>query len=94
MSQKYIKVKRFNGIENVVILFSSIIDHKKFTQSLGLSKEDIKSSGFADITISDMRNPIYKCRGESLSLGLKSDPIEDSKELNYQLYESYDTESY
>jgi hypothetical protein len=94
MKQKYIRFKKIDGINDVIIVFPVILDHKKFARQLGHDKEGIVSAGFVSICESEMGNPKYTCFGRSVSLDLESIPDEDARHLNYQLYETYDQDSF
>ena len=94
MSQKYIRVKKLDGISNIILLFPKILDHSKYVRQLGLQKDEIVSAGFVHLDISDMGNPKYKCYGKSVSLNLPSKEEEDSKHLNYQIYETYNQDDF
>lgn len=71
--QKYVKLKDYNE----VIVFPCTIEHSTF-QSL-----NPMSAGFCYV---DADNTKVDCFGESFSLGLKSDPIEDSKDATKQFF--------
>jgi len=94
MSQKYIRLKKLHNISDVILVFPEIIDHSAFTRQLGFRADDVVSAGFTCIDESDMGNPVYRCYGRSVSLNKESIPVEDSKYLNYQLYNTYDKEDY
>lgn len=77
--QKYVRLKRYNEI----IIFPEVIQHSKFEYF------DVVSAGFCYV------NPETKtvdCFGESISLRLKSNPIEDTEYATMQIfgYEAYD----
>lgn len=95
MAQKYVRIENYTGGCDVVFTFSKLVGHDEFVnRMMGVEKEDVVSAGFVDIRESDLGNPIYHCYGKSVSLGLESNPESDSKELNYQLYGTYDQEDF
>lgn len=66
---KYVKV----GHYNTIIVFPTIIEHSEFKHF------NPKSAGFCYISIDKV-----VCFGESISLGLKADEKEDSREATKQ----------
>ena len=63
-----------------IIVFSETIQHSAFVNWYPVS------AGFIMFyTDKETGNPNCKCYGESISLGLKSNPEEDTKRARYQL---------
>lgn len=82
MKTKYVITKK-----KVAILFSELIQHSEF------KNDEPISAGFVSIS-ADMENLNWatcKCYGESISLNLKSNPVEDEKIIKRQIlgYEAY-----
>lgn len=72
---KYVKTK-----DGDIIVFSETIQHSNF------KNWNPVSAGFIMFYIDkETGNPNCKCYGESISLGLKSNPEEDTKRARYQL---------
>ena len=67
MRVKYIKTK-----DNVLIVFSDLLEHAKFKHF------DPISAGFISIGARDRGEPTIGCFGKSISLDLKSDPDVDT----------------
>lgn len=68
---KYVKVGHYDSI----VIFPTIIEHSDFKYL------NPKSAGFCYISTDEI-----SCFGESISLGIKSDPIEDSKKATLQYF--------
>jgi hypothetical protein len=64
----YIKTKYIKTRNNQIIVFSGVIEHSV------LKHLDPISAGFISIGIGEDKNPSCTCYGESISLGLQSDP--------------------
>jgi hypothetical protein len=73
--QKYIRLGAFNEI----VIFPEVIQHKKFKSF------DVESAGFCYVN-GDKKT--VECFGESVSLGLKSNPEEDSLTATKQIFGS------
>ena len=72
---KYIKTE-----DEDIIIFSEVINHSQFRNWNPVS------AGFIMFyTDKETGNPNCKCYGESISLGLKSNPEEDTIRARYQL---------
>lgn len=94
MAQKYVRLKCFDGMTNVIFTFPDTIDHSKYVQMIGSSKDNVASAGFVSFSKSEMGNPTYNCYGRSVSLDIDSIPEEDNLHLNYQIYNTFDTDEY
>lgn len=73
MKQKYVISKN-----REIIVFSELLQHSEFR------KFNPISAGFISFGVKD-GNPTCSCYGESISLGLKSNPEEDTKLAKQQL---------
>ena len=72
---KYVKTK-----DDDIIVFSETMQHSQFKHWNPVS------AGFIMFYIDkETGNPNCKCYGESISLGLKSNPEEDTARARYQL---------
>ena len=71
--QKYVRIGRYNE----VIIFPCVIEHSAFKQFNPIS------AGFCYV---DAENKIVKCFGESFSLGLVSNPKEDTLHATKQVF--------
>jgi hypothetical protein len=74
MDVKYIRTKADD-----IIVFGATIFHKEFKDW------QPKSAGFIRFTVNDQGRPTCKCYGESISLGLASDEVEDTRLAKLQL---------
>lgn len=74
MRVKYVKTK-----ENVIIVFSELLQHSDFR-----GFEPV-SAGFISIGATDKYEPSCTCYGESISLKLKSDPEIDTELARKQI---------
>jgi hypothetical protein len=74
LKQKYVITKR-----KVIIVFSELLQHSDFRHF------DPISAGFISFGVNKEGNPTCNCWGESISLGLKSRPDEDTKIAKMQL---------
>jgi hypothetical protein len=75
LKQKYIITKNIE-----IIVFSELLQHSDFKSFNPIS------AGFISFGINKEGNPTCSCYGESISLGLKSNPEEDTKIAKRQLY--------
>ena len=64
------KVKYIRTKDNEIIVFSILQEHSQFKHFEPIS------AGFISIVIGNDKNPDCTCYGESISLGLKSMPID------------------
>lgn len=76
---KYVRLKEYGEI----IIFPEVIAHSKFQYF------NIVSAGFCYV---NSETKTVSCFGESVSLGLKSNPKEDTEEATMQVfgYDAYD----
>jgi hypothetical protein len=74
MKAKYIKTK-----DNVIIVFSELLQHKQFKHF------EPVSAGFISIGAEGKYEPSCTCYGESVSLDLKSDEEVDTKLARKQI---------
>ena len=74
LKQKYIITKK-----GIIIVFPELLQHSDF-----LMFEPIRA-GFISFGLDKNRNPTCSCYGASISLGLKSDPKEDTLIAKKQL---------
>lgn len=74
MRVKYVKTK-----DNVIIVFSELLQHSDFR------KFEPVSAGFISIGATDRHEPSCVCHGESISLELKSDPEVDTELARKQI---------
>jgi len=77
MKQKYVITE-----DKVIIVFPELLQHSEF------KKFNPISAGFISFGINEQKNPTCSCYGESVSLGLKADEIQDTiiakRQLNMQ----------
>ena len=77
--QKYIIIKHGD-----IIIFPGSINHSDFREFSPIS------AGFISFGVNQKGNPTCECYGESVSLGLKSDPEKDTiiarRQLNMMEY--------
>ncbi len=66
-SAKYIRTR-----DNAIIVFSELHQHHEFERFNPIS------AGFIAFGVGEDRNPSCTCYGESVSLGIKSNPEEDT----------------
>ncbi len=74
LKQKYIITK-----DGVIIVFPELLQHSEF------KRFNPTSAGFISFGVNKEENPSCSCYGESISLGLKSNPEEDTKLAKKQL---------
>ena len=74
LKTKYVRTK--NG---VIIVFSELLQHSEFR------KFEPISAGFISFGVNKDGNPTCSCYGESISLGLESNPKEDTELAKRQL---------
>jgi hypothetical protein len=74
----WIKQKYVITNDLVIIVFPELLQHSEF------KKFEPVSAGFISFGVKE-GNPTCSCYGESISLGLKSDPEEDTKIAKRQL---------
>ncbi len=74
LNQKYIKTK-----DGQIIVFSEIFQHSNFSIFHPIT------AGFVSINATEKHEPTIACYGESISLGLKSDPEEDTRLAELQI---------
>jgi hypothetical protein len=72
--QKYIITQ-----DHVIIVFPELLQHSEF------KKFNPVSAGFISFGVNEEGNPTCNCWGESISLGLKSNPEEDTLIAKIQL---------
>lgn len=75
----YLKQKYVITSNKEIIVFPELLQHSDF------KKFNPISAGFISFGINKEGNPSCYCYGESISLGLKSDPEEDTKLAKKQL---------
>jgi hypothetical protein len=75
----YLKQKYIITNNNEIIVFSELLQHSAF------AKFNPVSAGFISFGVNKEGNPSCSCYGESISLGLKSNPEEDTKLAKRQL---------
>ena len=75
----YIKTKYVITKNKEIIVFPELLQHSDFKHFSPIS------AGFISIGINEQGNPSCSCYGESISLGLKSNPEEDTKLAKRQL---------
>ena len=68
----YSRVKYIVTEENDIIVFNEILNHSDFR------KFNPVRAGFISFGVNKQGNPTCSCYGESISLGLKSDPVKDT----------------
>lgn len=74
LKTKYVLTK-----DRVIIVFSELLQHKEFESFNPIS------AGFISFGVNKEGNPTCSCYGESISLGLQSDPERDTKIAKMQL---------
>jgi hypothetical protein len=75
----FTKVKYIITKDKEIIVFGEVMQHKDFSHMQPIR------AGFISFGINKEGNPSCSCYGESISLGLKSDAIEDTKIAKRQL---------
>lgn len=75
----YIKTKYVITKNKEIIVFPELLQHSDFKHFSPIS------AGFISIGINKQGNPSCSCYGESISLGLKSNPEEDTELAKRQL---------
>ncbi len=73
------KIKYIRTRDNEIIIFSEIMNHSDFIRFNPVS------AGFISIGVDNNGNLTCGCYGESISLGLKSDPEQDTLLAKRQL---------
>ena len=71
-SQKYIRIKCFDSLDDAFFLFPEAINHDVFVKNLQLSIRDIVSAGFVSNTVGKDKQLNPECHGFSFSLNLPS----------------------
>lgn len=84
---KYIRFERMGMVSDAFVLFPEYVGHRDMV--LAMPNHKAISAGFAYLTKTDIGNPMFKCEGKSIGLGLNSKP-EDSRLLNEQFYSETD----
>jgi hypothetical protein len=74
LKQKYVMTE-----ERVIIVFPELLQHSEF------KRFNPVSAGFISFGVNKQGNPTCSCYGESISLGLKSDPERDTDIAKRQL---------
>ena len=75
----YLKTKYIITSDKVIIVFPELLQHSEFKSFNPIS------AGFISFGINEQKNPSCYCYGESISLGLKSNPGEDTLIAKCQL---------
>lgn len=75
----FMRVKYVITKDNEIIVFSELFNHSDFRHFNPIR------AGFISFGVNKEGNPSCSCYGESFSLNLKSDPIEDTKIAKRQL---------
>ena len=73
------RVKYIRTEDNEIIVFGEVLQHKDFENLNPVS------AGFISFGIGSDKNPSCTCYGESISLGIKSNEIEDTKLAKRQI---------
>jgi hypothetical protein len=73
------KVKYIRTKDNEIIIFGEIMQHRDFRNFNPVS------AGFISFGINKEGNPTCSCYGESISLGIESNPEEDTLLAKQQL---------
>jgi hypothetical protein len=73
------KVKYIRTKDNEIIIFGEIMQHRDFRNFNPIS------AGFISFGINKEGNPTCSCYGESISLGIESNPEEDTLLAKQQL---------
>jgi|TARA_R110000868_G_scaffold359816_1_gene621751 hypothetical protein len=74
-----LKTKYVITEDKVIIVFPELIQHSEFKHF------NPTSAGFISIGVNKQGNPSCSCYGESISLGLKSNPEKDTELAKRQL---------
>jgi hypothetical protein len=74
-----LKTKYVITEDKVIIVFPELIQHSEFKHF------NPTSAGFISIGVNKQGNPSCSCYGESISLGLKSNPEKDTELAKKQL---------
>jgi hypothetical protein len=74
-----LKTKYVITRSKTIIIFPELLIHSEFS---GFSPT---SAGFISFGVDENNNPTCSCYGESISLGLKSNPVEDTLLAKRQL---------
>jgi hypothetical protein len=75
----WLKTKYVITKDKEIIVFPELLQHSEF------KKFEPISAGFISFGVNEQGNPSCSCYGESISLGLKSNPDEDTKIAKRQL---------
>jgi hypothetical protein len=75
----YLKTKYVITEDRVIIVFPELMQHSEF------KRFNPTSAGFISIGVNKEGNPTCSCYGESISLGLTSNPEEDTQIAKRQL---------
>ena len=75
----WLKTKYVITKDKEIIVFPELLQHSEF------KKFEPISAGFISFGVNEQGNPNCSCYGESISLGLKSNPDEDTKIAKRQL---------
>jgi hypothetical protein len=75
----YLKTKYVVTEDGIIIVFPELIQHSDFKHF------NPTSAGFISIGVNKEGNPTCSCYGKSVSLGLESNPEEDTKLAKKQL---------
>ena len=75
----YFKTKYVITEDRVIIVFPELMQHSEF------KRFNPTSAGFISIGVNKEGNPTCSCYGESISLGLTSNPEEDTQIAKRQL---------
>ena len=75
----YLKTKYIITEDGVIVVFPELLQHSNFKRFAPTS------AGFISFGINKHENPTCSCYGESVSLGLKSNPEEDTEIAKRQL---------
>jgi len=75
----YLKQKYVITNKGLIIVFSELLQHSEFKDFNPVR------AGFISFGVNKEGNPTCECYGESISLGLKSNPEEDTKMAKKQL---------
>lgn len=75
----YLKQKYIITADEIIIVFPELLQHSEFKSWKPIS------AGFISFGVNKEGNPSCSCYGESISLGLQSNPEEDTKIAKRQL---------
>jgi hypothetical protein len=75
----YLKTKYVVTEDRIIIVFPELMQHSDFKHF------NPTSAGFISIGVNKEGNPTCSCYGKSVSLGLESNPEEDTKIAKRQL---------